>query len=87
MKSKYIVIERDGKEGVIVFSPFLLHRDMASNHKIKSAGFCELKENGTWLVSGSSNSLACCPRPQDVEILKQHLLSKQPLQFVNQSTG
>jgi hypothetical protein len=48
MKSKYVVIEHEGEECVIVFSPFLLHQDVAGNHEIKSAGFCELHSNGGW---------------------------------------
>lgn len=70
MKSKYVIFEYDGEEGVIVFSPFLLHEDL---DKIKSAGFCELRGDSGWKVSGSSNSLGYCARPQDEEILNRHL--------------
>jgi hypothetical protein len=87
VKLKYVVIERDGEEGVIMFTPFLLHRDVAGNHEIKSAGFCELEENETWLVNGRSDSLACRPRPQDAEVLKQYLLSKRLFQSINQPTN
>lgn len=83
MKSKYVVIECGKNEGVIVFSPFLLHQDVAGTYKVKSAGYCELKDNAGWRVSGRSDSLECCPRPQDEEVLNQHLLIKQPLHFVD----
>lgn len=87
VKSKYVVIECDGNEAVLVFSPFLLHQDVAGNHKIKSAGYCELNVHGQWIVSGLSLSLECGPRPQDDEILNHHLLSKRPSRFANQPIG
>ena len=87
VKSKYVVIDRDGKEAVIVFSPSLSHRDVAGNYKIKSAGFCELNLNGSWIVSGGSNSLECRSRPQDVEILNQHLLNGHFTSSINQQAG
>jgi hypothetical protein len=75
MKSKYIIVERDGQEGVIVFSPFLLHKDVAGEHIIKAAGFCELKDNGNWVVSGGSDSLESYSRSQDVELFNKYLFS------------
>jgi hypothetical protein len=84
VKSKYVIIDFDGTEAVIVFSPFLLHQDLAGNHKIKSAGYCELDVHGRWIVSGMSFSLQCCPGPQDVEILNQHFLSNCPARIAKQ---
>ncbi len=84
MKSKYIIIEYNGEDGVIVFSPFITHQDVAENFKIKSAGNCELKDAEGWVVSGNSVSLNCCPRPQDAEILNRHLLRKWPLHSLKQ---
>jgi len=74
MRLKYVVIERSGKEGVIVFSSFLPHQEVAGNYQIKSAGFCELTDQGRWMVGGRSDSLACHSRPEDGEILNRHLL-------------
>jgi hypothetical protein len=74
------------ENGVIVCSSFLSHLDVARNYNVKSAGFCELNGNGNWVVSGSSQSLECCHRPQeqDVEILNQHLIDRWPVHFVDQ---
>ncbi|MDR3459651.1 MAG: hypothetical protein P4N60_19655 [Verrucomicrobiae bacterium] len=84
MKSKYVIIERNGDEAVIVFSPFLLHQDVVGNHKIKSAGYCELSVHGRWIVSGVSLTLQLHSRPEDEEILNRHLLNKRPSHFANQ---
>jgi hypothetical protein len=73
MKSKYIIIEHEGTEVVVVFSPFLLHQDVAGNRKIKSAGFCELDAKAQWIVCGDSVSLSCKARPQDARILNELL--------------
>jgi len=73
MKSKYIIIEHDGMEAPVVFSPVLLHEDVAGNSKVKSAGFCKLDVNGNWTAAGNSVSLNCGARPQDVKILKELL--------------
>jgi len=42
VRLKYIVIEHDGIEAAIVFSPFLLHEKAAAESNIKFAGYCEL---------------------------------------------
>jgi hypothetical protein len=73
VKSQYLIFEHGGMEAVVVFSPFLLHQDMAGRRKIKSAGYCELDNNGNWIPCGESVSLNCKPRPQDGEILNHHL--------------
>jgi hypothetical protein len=73
MKSKYVIIEHDGTDAVLVFSPFLLHQDVAGNKKIKSAGFCKLDANGHWIVCGESVSLNCKANPQDAKILNELL--------------
>ena len=75
VKSKYVIIEHRKLECVIVFSPCLLHRDVAGTHKIKAAGYCELDVDGRWVVGGMSLSLEYCSRPQDVDILNNHLIS------------
>jgi hypothetical protein len=69
MKAKYIIIQHDGCEAVIVFSPFLLHQDVAQNSQVKSAGFCKLDENGRWTVSGGSFSLNQSVKATDVNAL------------------
>ena len=84
VKSKYVIFEYDGEEAVVVFSPFIQHLEMAGDYKIKSAGFCELNVDGRWMVSGASESLECRSKPQDVEILNHHLLSKRPVHVVHQ---
>jgi len=76
VKSKYLIIERDGINAAVVFSPFLLHQDVAGKSKIKSAGFCKLDVAGNWITFGESISLGCDAKPQDAEILKK-LLSSQ----------
>ena len=73
MKSKYVIIEHDGMDAAVVFSPFLLHQDVAGKSKIKSAGFCKLDGNGNWLTYGQSVSLECAAGPNDAEILKELL--------------
>ena len=85
MKSKYVIIEHRKLECVIVFSPCLLHQDVAGDRKLKAAGFCELDADGRWVVSGKSLSLEYGCRPQDVDILNTHLLgrSKRPLDLSN----
>ena len=73
MKSKYVIIEHDGMDAVVVFSPFLLHQDVAGKSKIKSAGFCKLDVKGNWITYGESVSLSCDARPQDAKILNELL--------------
>ena len=85
VKSKYVIIECNGNKGGIVFSPFLRHQDLAGDHKIKSAGYCELNVHGRWIVSRISLSLQCGPGLQDDEILNRHLLSKRPSRFADQT--
>ena len=73
MKSKYIIIKKDGIEVPLVFSKTLTHEDLATNDTVISAGFCELDVTGKWIVGGRSFSLNMMPRPQDAEILNAHL--------------
>jgi hypothetical protein len=73
MKSKYLIIEHEGLDAVVVFSPFLLHQDVAGKSKIKSAGYCQLDANARWVVCGESVSLNCKARPEDVKILNDLL--------------
>jgi hypothetical protein len=76
MKSKYIIIvHRNGMEVPLVFSPVLLHADVAGQNKVQSAGYCELDATGKWTVGGRSDSLRLAARPQDAEILNQHVSS------------
>jgi hypothetical protein len=60
-------------DAVVVFSPVLLHQDVAGNSKIKSAGFCKLDTKALWTVCGESVSLNCKPGPHDVKILNDLL--------------
>jgi hypothetical protein len=73
VKPKYIVIEYDGMEAVLIFSPTLLHQEVAGKSNVKSAGYCRLDASGNWVVSGNSISLSCGARPQDVKILNELL--------------
>jgi hypothetical protein len=73
MKSKYVIIEHDGMDAVIVFTPNLLHPEVAINSKIKSAGFCKLDAAGHWITFGGSVSLKCDAKPQDAKILNELL--------------
>lgn len=76
VKSKYLIFESGDIEAVVVFSSILLHQDVAGRRKIKSAGFCALDNNGNWVAYGESVSLNCRSRPEDAEILNQHLSRK-----------
>ena len=73
MKLKYIVIECNDMELPLVFSPLLLHHEVARDTKVKSAGFCMLNAVGKWITSGKSETLNLSARPQDDEILNAHL--------------
>ena len=73
MKSKYVIIEHDGVDAVMVFSPFPLHQEVAGNKKIKSAGFCTLDSDGHSIVCGESVSLNCKANPRDAKILNELL--------------
>ena len=73
MKSKYIIIKHGGIEIPLVFSPLLLHKDVAGKRTVKSAGFCGLNAIGKWIAGGKSASLELSARPQDAEILNAHL--------------
>ena len=73
MKMKYIIVKCSGMEVPIVFSPLLLHADVAGRKKVRSAGFCGLDAAGKWIVGGQSASLALNARRQDAEILNTHL--------------
>lgn len=73
MRLKYVIVEKDGVETPVVFSPLLLHEHMTGKSKVKSAGYCELDVTGSWNVNGQSVSLNCSARPQDAEILNAHL--------------
>jgi hypothetical protein len=73
VKSKYVIFEHNGMNGAVVFSPFLLHKDVAVKGKIKSAGFCKLDANGNWITFGGSASLNISATPRDVDILKELL--------------
>jgi hypothetical protein len=75
MKSKYIIVEREGMEVPLVFSRFLQHEDVALviRDKVYSAGFCELDSTGNWIASGGSVSLKLDARQRDAKILNEHL--------------
>jgi hypothetical protein len=80
MKSKYIIVEMEGMELPLIFSPFLTHEHVAMSVKdqIQSAGYCELDAAGKWVASGQSVSLKLNARPQDAEILNSQLGIKPP---------
>jgi len=57
----------------LVFSPVLVHAEVARGSKVRSAGFCEIGPDGKWIVGGNSTSLKLRSRPQDAAILNLHL--------------
>ncbi|MHA2067272.1 MAG: hypothetical protein ACXABY_23135 [Candidatus Thorarchaeota archaeon] len=80
--AKYIIIEYNGHELPIIFSPLLAHADVAkpysnkSYSKVVSAGFvytnAESYENGPdvcFYAYGKSVSLGITSREQDAEII------------------
>ena len=69
VQAKYIIIEDDVCEAVIVFSQSLLHQDVARHCKVLSAGFCKLDAKGRWSVSGNSFSLHLGAKEKDVNLL------------------
>jgi len=71
VKSKYIIVERNGMEAAVVFTRLLLHHEVAGARNVKSAGYCQLDVNGNWIVGGRSESLCLGTRPQDVELLSE----------------
>ena len=73
MKSKYIIVKCSGMEVPLVFSPVLIHAEVARGSKVRSAGFCELNASGKWVVGGHSTSLKLHARPEDAAILNKHL--------------
>ena len=73
MKAKYVIIEHEGCEVVIVFSPLLSHQDVARYGDVQSAGFCKLNEDGRWAVSGESVSLNQRAKARDANILNAFL--------------
>ena len=83
VKLKYLIVEHDKGETALVFSPSLLHDDIARGRKVTSAGFCKLGVDGKWIAVGTLASLNCSARLKDAEILNQ-LLSAGDLERVNQ---
>ena len=73
VKSKYIIIKQGGVEVPLVFSKIVTHEDIATKDCVISAGFCELDGTGKWIVGGRSLSLNLMARPQDAQILNEHL--------------
>lgn len=56
----------------IIFSPLLIHEEVAGKCNVKSAGYCECID-GKWIVSGGSVSLKLDARPQDADLLALHI--------------
>jgi hypothetical protein len=79
MKCKYLIVDQDGLEAVILFSPALLHQHVAGRNKVISAGYCKINGPVKWSTEGGSVSLNCLSRPQDVDILNHNLFV--PLSF------
>ena len=73
MKSKYVIIKQGEVKIPLVFSKIATHEDMVANDQVISAGFCELDGAGKWIVGGRSFSLNLVARPQDAQILNEHL--------------
>ena len=73
VRSKYLIVKHAGNEVPLVFSPLLSHEQVAREKEVKSAGFCELRADGQWKVSGRSESLRLDARPRDAEILNSYL--------------
>jgi hypothetical protein len=73
MNLKYIIVEHEGKQIPIVFSPLLSHAHVAGNSEVQSAGYCDRDTNGNWIAAGRSDSLNMKARIQDSKILREHL--------------
>lgn len=82
---KYIIIEIQnqmdpsfGKEFPIIFPEEVSHRDVARMHHVgkqtlKSAGFCVYDPKSGWIAVGKSESTGFESRPQDSELLNEHM--------------
>jgi len=70
---KYLIVAQDDLEVPLVFSPLLLHEQVAEKGRVISAGFCGRDDTGKWIAGGRSVSLALSARPQDAGILNTHL--------------
>jgi hypothetical protein len=73
VKLKYLIVEHNRVEAVLVFSPLLSHDDVAGRSKVTSAGFCKMGVDGKWIAVGTSASLNCSARTNDAEILNRFL--------------
>lgn len=73
VKSKYLIVKHAGNEVSLVFSPLLSYEQVAREKEVRSAGFCELRSDGQWKVSGRSEPLRLNAGPRDAEILNDYL--------------
>jgi hypothetical protein len=74
---KYIIVERDGLKWPIIFPSIFDHIAMASTELVKgyrivSAGFVINIDNEV-RASGDSFSLGIKSRPEDSELIQEHL--------------
>jgi hypothetical protein len=73
-KLKYIIVEIDGLECAIVFNDVLIHKDIAKDMDVVSAGFCELGIDYVGVIAyGESTSLELKSRPEDEKIIEKTL--------------
>jgi hypothetical protein len=52
MKLKFIIIDHNGIETLILFSSILSHKEVAGKRNVPSAGFCRQDVDGNWSVRG-----------------------------------
>lgn len=71
--SKYLIIESDGLENPIVFSPMFSHAQIGVGKKVVGAGFCYRQDDGSFCAYGESISLGIGSRSQDTKILNNCL--------------
>ena len=71
MKLKFIIIDHNGIETLILFSSILSHKEVAGKRNVLSAGFCRQNVDGNWSVRGQSVSLRCSVRSNDDQILTE----------------
>jgi len=71
---KYIIVEDRGTglESGIIFSEYLIHKNVAGEQKVTAAGFCSLQD-GVFVTWGESISLRVKSRPEDKQILNKSL--------------
>lgn len=68
---KYIIVQDEGHDQAVVFSPIMSHKQMAGGLKVVAAGFCSFDGAGNVSVWGESVTLQVKSRLQDYEIIRK----------------